>query len=198
MTALTLVDLIMITRCPSAITIRQLGRKKNLLLKELTPYLACTKHSRGCTARAWVQREHKLRAWGSFFIGVKSWESKVSQAHFFIGEFKARKERERKGEKRALNGQLLSQPRSLHKGALGRGGGHKSYSALDLVLWLINFHWSDATLEWLPGQSKLKSGTWTIRTNANCQGLHHTIYKHTHTHTLLWRQIATSSTRKEI
>ena len=122
MTALTLVVLIMITRCPSAITIRQLGRKKNLLLKELTPYLACTKHSRGCTARAWVQREHKLRAWGSFFIGVKSWESKVSQAHFFIGEFKAREERERKGEKRALNGQLLSQPRSLHKGALGRGG----------------------------------------------------------------------------
>lgn len=123
MTALTLVDLIMITRCPSAITIRQLGRKKNLLLKELTPYLACTKHSRGCTARAWVQREHKLRAWGSFFIGVKSWESKVSQAHFFIGEFKAREERERKGEKKGPKWPVIKPTKISTQRSIGEAGG---------------------------------------------------------------------------
>lgn len=81
---------LIITRCPSAITIRKLKKKYIYIKVYDSEDLEITQHIWGHTARPWVERgrEHgACRGLGFCFYWVSRWESKVSCSRF-IDEFK--------------------------------------------------------------------------------------------------------------
>ena len=166
-----LVVLIMIARCPSAITIRELWKNKCVLLTEpgnSTAYLG----PRG--SGGW-ERERVLGPEVLLFMGVKSRAPSllVNLKHKSRNLKWKRKNKWSKWSVIEINQDLYN------KGAWVREGSLAVYLVVwpAMTLFEIVITEVDASLKWMPSQSKFKSGTCITKKKTNSSQCLH--YSHT-------------------